>query len=357
MLFALPRRHVARACLRACLALTSCAIFSAPAAEVLTKEKNVTLSGFGDVLLISDERAEDECDFALGQVEVDLDTAFQDRIYASVAIAYDPQLDSFGLGAFTLDYHLFGTDGPHFRRGGPIDHSGIIAGRFDVPFGIDWQVLPSIDRHLVSTPLVVDRTHDSWSDVGAQVYASIGPVDASLYATNGWDYDAAHLLSPEQLADTMVVSSVIAEAGFGARLAVRPLEGLELGGSVARIDGKGKDVGMWLIGGDLQFTQGVFRLRGEYIHHTIDLAGFGEHRNHGLYLQGMFDFGLWFLVGRLDDIECEDRENVAEMLTEPNRISAGVGLRLIEGCQLRGEYQIHANDVPDRAMLQVVVGY
>jgi len=310
----------------------------------------IALSGFGDVLYVHDTAALDEDTFGLGQAEVDLDASFGEKFHAAVAIAYDVEQEHFGLGAFTLNYHVLGTEGAHFRRGGHISHSGVLAGRFDVPFGLDWRVLPSIDRHLVSAPLVVDHTHDSWNDVGCQLYAVADFIGVTAFACNGWDYDASEWVTVAA-DDSLGRSTVISKHSFGGRLGLKPLPNLELGGSYARLSGRDDTQSMCLTGADLSLANGPLTFKGEFVAHRIDLGILGVLENSGFYIQGLLDFGSCFLVGRYGEFAPDLDEK------DFTRLCGGLGWRILEGGELRCEYQNNGEDAEDRFFLQLVAGF
>jgi hypothetical protein len=120
------------------------------------------ISGFGDLLATFQDENRGET-FNIGQAEIDLESELIDKFSMVLAIAYDE--DSFTIGVFTVDYNIWQADEfSPFILG--IENITIGGGRFDVPFGIDYHVYPSIDRKLVSSPLVVEYTHNSWNDVG-----------------------------------------------------------------------------------------------------------------------------------------------------------------------------------------------
>ncbi|NQU06180.1 MAG: hypothetical protein HQ568_08820, partial [Calditrichaeota bacterium] len=115
----------------------------------------VDISGFCNLLYDDDTNGT-----GFGQLEIDLEAEVAENIVIASAICYDAESEAFGSGALVIDFHLFGSEGSHFRPAQNVDHSGIIVGQFDVPFGIDLNYYPSIDRKLVSGPLVVGNTHD-----------------------------------------------------------------------------------------------------------------------------------------------------------------------------------------------------
>jgi hypothetical protein len=123
--------------------------------------------GFGDLLATFRDETDGRT-FDVGQAEVDMEGELTDRLAMSLAIAYDE--GSFGIGALTVDYSAWFADESRPPMLG-IENVTVGGGQFDVPFGIDYHVYPSIDRKLVSSPLIVENTHDSWNDYGAYVLA------------------------------------------------------------------------------------------------------------------------------------------------------------------------------------------
>jgi len=123
--------------------------------------------GFGD-LLANFQKENDGETFNIGQAEVDLESDLTDKFSMALAIAYDE--GNFTIGAFTADYNIWSASETTPSLWG-IENVTIGGGQFDVPFGIDYHVYPSIDHKLVSTPLVVESTHDSWNDLGGYATA------------------------------------------------------------------------------------------------------------------------------------------------------------------------------------------
>ena len=71
----------------------------------------------------------------MGQIEIDLAKEISEFVSVEAALAYDSENETFGCGAFIIDFHIFGSEGRHLKSIEGINHSGIIIGRFDVPFG------------------------------------------------------------------------------------------------------------------------------------------------------------------------------------------------------------------------------
>lgn len=309
------------------------------------KQPSMKLSGFGDFRYTPYLRGEEQKVFNLGQVEIDLNTSIEKKIGIDIAIAYDPESETFGLGAFTVDLHLFGKDGSHFRRGG-LDHSGIILGLFDVPFGIDWRVYPSIDRKLVSTPLVVENTHEAWNDYGAQAYLGKGILDLTLFAVNGFDYETADGQN-EPGSDATVVEM---QYSFGGRFAIKPFDATEIGFSYAGFLNNVNHLDMTMAGTDVQIGYRAFHFKSEAIIHTSGLDDDNRVTNGGFYLQGLFEYNRFFLVGRYNYF------SAGENAGEERRFDAGVGWKILRGAELRVEHQL-SKEEHSAIFIQIVVGF
>ena len=220
--------------------------------EEAEEPASVEIVGFADFWYVLRQAEEEGNDFEIGQVEVDLETVIDERIVVGVAVAYDPGGETFGLGAFTVDFHLFGSEGDHFRPVGGVDHSGIMVGQFDVPFGVDWNVYPSIDRKLVSGPLVVESTHDFWNDYGVQGYVETERVNGVVYVTNGFGYEGAD--------EAGEPAEVEMKVSVGVRVGVKPNEMIEIGGSYAGFLDGDDEQDMSLMGaGCAVRVRGLFR--------------------------------------------------------------------------------------------------
>jgi len=287
------------------VALTFAILLTAGSSEAETSN-GIEISGFGDILFNISENNGTGNKFKLGQVELDIRAAAHENISIEVAIAYGEE--SFELGAFLVDFHVFGTEGKHFRPAHGIKHSGIIAGQFDVPFGIDWKVYPSIDRKLISSPLAVNNTHDSWNDLGIQLYIEKQWLNGIVYAVNGFSF--ASLIAEEDKRN------------------------------------------MILAGADAQFNYADFSVKGEYIAHKFDIPAGGNLSNNGFYIKGMYDFGSFYSIARYGAFY-PDEPNTDDI----TRFSAGAGWIISDNCELRFEYQDNSGGTDNTGLLQLAIGF
>ena len=300
---------------------------------------SIEVTGFGDLYRAV---GEPEGRFAVGQMEVGLAKLLDGGATFEAAIAFSG--DSFGLGSFLVDFPFFGGDGALFPSSDGVARSGCVVGQFDVPFGIDWHVYPSIDRRLVSVPLVVENTHDSWNDYGIQGYLESQRLNLVLYGANGFDYQGTD--------GSYAPVDVPMEWALGGRLGVKPVTWMELGGSYAGFLDADQALDMAMVGIDLRVHYQGLAAKGEFIAHRTGRAGQDEATHAGFYCQGLYDRGRWFAVGRYGKFSPEGGE--AEDLS---RLSVGAGWVISEGCESRVEYQVNEGTENDVALLQLVVGF
>ena len=306
--------------------------------DISAQEKPITpeISGFGDVLLSIDESQSDDFDFQIGQLELDVAARLKPHVQVEAAVAYDGE-ESFEIGAFIIDFHLLGEVDWHYHRSGRVRHSGVMVGRFDVPFGIDWRVYPSIDRQLISVPQAVELTHNEWNDIGVHGYLETENFNAAMYIVNGFEYKADPALT--------------ASSAFGGRFGVVASEKLEIGGSMALLSVEDPDIDMLMLGADAGFGAGDFTGKAELIAHTIEAPGGDDITNVGFYAQGKYDFENFYGIARLGVFsydESDDNDNY--------RLSLGGGMPLADDCLPRFEYQANSED-SDVGLVQIAVGF
>ena len=300
--------------------------------------------GFMDFQLAGDDDWAGGDRFLLGQAEIDVEAEVAPYVSTAVALAFDPDEESFGLGVAVADFHMWGHGNGHRYQNKTIDASGLIVGLFDVPFGIDWQVYPSIDRSLISGPLAVAGTHDGWNDLGVTFYIESGIWNGVFYAVNGFEREG------EINGGEYVVTG---DGGFGTRVGANPVGTLEFGASAASVSGQEDNQSMVLYGADCQFGLGALSFKGEYISHQVDDGQGADWTNNGYYAQAQYDFECWYLVCRYDHFDGE-----SEALTVEERVCCGAGVAVLPQTQLRGEYQVGVSDeMPDTWALQWAVAF
>jgi len=192
---------------------------------------------------------------------------------------------------------------------------------------------------------VVGNTHDGWNDIGVIGYGEAGKYNAVVYVVNGFSYDTGVV----DAAGDPVMSDVKMSAG--GRLGIKPNDIVEVGASYASFTNDDSKADMSLLGFDIQAEFEALTVKGEYITHTMGIAGNSEVTNSGLYGQGTYQLEKFFFVARYGTFASDDP--TADDLA---RITGGIGYVIREGCEVRLEYQTNSDDI-DLTFLQLVVGF
>jgi len=319
-----------------------CAGLSLPASG-----SDLEITGFFDVTGSYQNSAEDKTAFGLGQAELDLEHQLANNVLASVGIAYNNETSNFELAMATVEINLINNNRSF------INSASISAGQFYVPFGIDYNVRASIDRKLITSPLAVGLTHAGWNDLGVQFNVESEYGNLVIYGVNGFESsyevsDQAHSLSLG-LAIGEEINTTPANA-FGGRLALTPIENLEIGGSAAMGLNKSDKNEMIITGGDLQYSISDFDFKGEYIQHSLNRS-IEEEKNQGYYFQSTFNLNQVFLVGRYGAFK-PDGETIWT-----DRTSIGAGYIITDGVELRFESTIYKNSNNNTNILQLAAGF
>ncbi|MCP4570978.1 MAG: hypothetical protein GY838_01375 [bacterium] len=305
---------------------------------VLVREDRpaVKVSGFADLVATTEPTSAEDPHWRINQVELGFETLISPRVGIFMAPGWDGE--AFSLASVYIQFEEHSTDEYVFSR--HLTGVGFIAGRFDVPFGIDWLTYPSIDRPLITTPTSVLGTHGAWNADGIMFLGCHQWLNLIVQATGG-----SHMERPAPGGGTVVWSGRHAEGG---RLGFCPLEGFSCGGSVAIISAAhDRERRLW--GMDAMLQRGALDLRAEYVDHRADAEGL-RLRDEAWYVQSRWDFGPTYGIARWD---------VLETTAGPSRsLSVGAGVPVDEGVVVRGEFRA-ALDGPEADVfyLQLAAGF
>jgi hypothetical protein len=321
---------------------------SAPG-DALAEESPIEITGFADFYHLF-EGARNSSGF--GQIEFDFEKGLQKGISVSAAIAFNPEDYLFESGAFEIDLCIIGEEGGSFYQKDGIDAMGVVVGQFDVPFGIDYLVYPSIDRWMVRGPLAVGEIHDSWNDYGLKAYLETKFVKGVLFTTNSGDFEYEYIDYTDADDSLRTMQS---QRSIGGRIGIVPNDMIEVGASFAGFFSVANEVAMTMLGADLQFNYEDLHIKGEYISKESGVdTGLFSLTQDGFYVQGLYDFGKVFAFGRYG-MYSSGEENTEDL----KRVCIGGGWKIVEGCQARLEYQtwLDNDDASDALYLQTVVGF
>lgn len=182
----------------------------------------VQATAFGDALWAKDpDSGRGRLDW--GSVELDLSRDLGEDLQSAAALVWTREATLLTVGF--LDYHVLG--GRIAPRGRLWAEKGfhVQAGRFDVPFGNDWQFFASKDSVSISRPLSTEAVMEGgYNDAGIRVLGSDGTFNFNLYALRGFSQGRLYggrvgfipFGNPFALKD--VRDGKVAEFGFSALL-------------------------------------------------------------------------------------------------------------------------------------------
>jgi hypothetical protein len=238
------------------------------------------MSGFFDINAKTSNSTDQT--FSVGSVELDLDYVHDDHFGASTALVLCGNSSSADFGApgavfcgnsgpgglsggntmagiavALVDYHLFNDRIP--PRGRIFNNQGmhIQAGRFDLPFGTDYQYFANKDRITISAPLTTSRMQlGGYNSDGIRSYGSWDIFNYSAFWTDAVYANDGHALGGR-------LGMLLGQNTYTVHHD-NP-EGIELGVShLSELDG-GNNIRNTVYGADLSIGYGMFRLQNEFM--------------------------------------------------------------------------------------------
>jgi len=293
------------------------------AAQQVTAQTELT--GFFDVYNSFEFQEEDYSGFQINQFEIDISYSYKECLSLGTALAYNADNEQFELAMAYLHYNIFKEGTMHPRREEEAGHSGIIVGKFDLPFGLDYLNFASPDRPVFSAPLVLEKTLGGRNDIGVNYHLVSEKFKVNVCAVNGFNGGVA----------------------LGTGVKANFFDNLQVGASYTS-DFESLDYqANWAGGVDLMAEVGPLEIKSEYIWTNGLLDGEQDESgsdgvNQGLYFQALTQlesmtslplfltlrYGFWNAEYDYDGNGTDD---------EQNRITVGLGYQLAAGCSIRGE--------------------
>ena len=293
------------------------------------------LSGFFDVRA-ADTRTDPNV-FSMGDVELDLAREIGRKVQVAAALVVNDEGAELAVGF--VDVHVLGA--PVAPRGRlPVEKGfRFQLGRFDVPFGGDWQYFAAKDRPELSAPLTTEIVMDGgYNDVGARLLGGTGSLAWSAYWLRG---DGEGTL-------------------VGGRLAIMPFDNpYRLRGRVRAVDlgvsalhdfdgDGGTESTAFAVDAELRGPLG--RLRAEYVRRDLRPVEEREERlvRSGFHVTATVDAGApagapLTPYARYDTAREEPSSTQGPSADEPwgrtERLSAGLNSSFFDILSLKLEYQ------------------
>lgn len=241
-------------------------------------EKNLDISGYLDINAKTSNSTDQT--FSVGLLELDIAYNYDEHFGISTGLALcgnsanadyetapahitcgNSSLIGYGKGAAAIavgliDFHLFDSAIP--PRGRIFRNQGfhIQAGRFDVPFGSDYQNFANKDRVTITSPITTVRLQQGgFNGDGVRSYGSWGQLNYSVYWTNGV-YDTGTSVGGR-------LGMILGKNPF--RLHSHHVEGFEFGVShLSEFDGH-ENLNNSFYGVDASFGYGMLRIQNEFM--------------------------------------------------------------------------------------------
>lgn len=238
------------------------------------------ISGFFDVNARTGNSTDQT--FSVGSVELDLDYAHDDHFGASTALVLCGNSSNADYGApgavfcgnsgagglsggntmagiavALVDYHLFNDRIP--PRGRLFNNQGlhIQAGRFDLPFGSDYQYFANKDRVTVTAPLTTSRMQlGGYNSDGLRSYGSFGAFNYSAFWTDAIYANDGHSIGGR-------LGLALGQNAY--RIHNSNPQGIEFGVShLSELDGENR-IRNTVYGADFSIGYGMLRLQNEFM--------------------------------------------------------------------------------------------
>ena len=295
-------------------------------------------SFFGDGLTTYDDAGRRHFDW--NALELDLSKDFHEDLQASAAFVQTHDAAHMTVGF--LDYHPFG--GMVAPRGRLWVEKGfhVQAGRFDVPFGNDWQFFASKDSISISRPLTTSDIMDGgYNDAGFRILGNNGTFNFNAFLLRGFSRGD-------------LVGGRIGLTPFGNPFSLKGLrepKTVEFGISYFLDNDRGGRKAGWGSALDAEFRLDSWTLRGEYLT-RVQEANEVQPRTtrHGWHVTQEFALGgrLPTLFARYERATLPSLEGLAPVvLYEPTtRVAVGLSSTQWGFVQFKVEGQRYLQESP-----------
>jgi hypothetical protein len=304
------------------------------------------ISGFFDAVGALHFPNTKETGFLINQFEVDLSYLHKSRFSVGSAVAYNNETENMELAMAFIHYSF--DDGPakHPRRLETYDHSAIMVGKFDMPFGLDYLSYASVDRPTYTQPLVIEKTIAGWNDIGIDYHLFAGNFKFDVWTVNGFRDGV----------------------GIGGNIRYRVFPFLEIGTSHSVDVNNFQKLNDWLSGVDLMINTNILQVKSEFmwmegVYEGIPDSVLNNNMHYGGYLQVLTEFNEWltvplFLTLRFGGWRCSGKMN--EIDETEYRYTATLGYGLHENLSLRLEASVNTYNHAEAetlGILQIIVSF
>ncbi len=239
----------------------------------------IQLSAFGDIQTLYTNTGQKRVD--RGAVELDIAGDFREDLQGALALVDSP------LGtAMTVGFVDFSTSGERIAPRGRLQVEKdyhIQAGRFDVPFGNDWQFFASKDSTSISRPATTDLImNGGYNDTGLRLMTNNGSVNINAYVMNG--FNQGHLYGGR-----LGLTPFSDPFSLNEARQIKPFEfGFSFFHDAATTVSPQSD-SAWAL--DAEFTKGNWRGRMEYLERKLEPVLGQSNRLNGWHVTQEYGLG------------------------------------------------------------------
>jgi len=306
------------------------------------------LTGFFDVYNSFEFENEEYSGFQINQFELDISHTYKKCLSLGTALAYNSENEQFELAMAYLHYNMFNSATKHPRKEEERNHTAIMIGKFDVPFGLDYLLFASPDRPVFFQPLVIEKSIGGWNDVGVNF----------------------HTLQDRIVADLTIVNGFNGGVNITTKIEYGIFDYVDVGFSHASDFSSFDKRNNWANGVDLVAQFGDVQIKSEHIWSKGLLGGsqdtlFARGVNSGMYVQAFAELANviempFFITLRYGFWKAANDYNSDGNDDQINRTTFGLGYRVSSGCSVRSEVQSDQVRNKNRNMLatiQLVAGF
>lgn len=281
----------------------------------------VNISGFFDVEYKQPLNQETINNFEFGQFEIGLERSISPKLNFEGAIAFNSETENFELGSAFVEYEITSSETQNFLSN-MFENFSVMAGQFDVPFGIDYKCIASPDRKMISTPLAVQNSIACLSSLGLELHGESENYNFNSYLINGINDNVA----------------------AGIRVGLPLSNKIEIGTSFLSYLEKNRPN---ILGGDIKYESSNHEIKAEvFSSKGISMGEFeteiSSSRNIGFYVQYINTFKGFLERTFSAGIRYSNWENnLNSTLEYLDRISMLLGVQILNNAEFRTEFNLN----------------
>ena len=305
------------------------------------------ISGFFDAVGVANFLDTKQSKFLINQFELDFSYLHESHFSVGTAVTFNNKTENMELAMAFIHYSFQDGPGKHPRRVEGYDHSALLVGKFDMPFGLDYLSYASVDRPTVTQPLVIEKTIAGWNDIGIDYHLFMGKLKFDLWAVNGFNEGV----------------------GLGGNVRYSLFNFLEIGASHSADISNFEKVNDWLSGVDFRVDTKFLEIKSEFLWMKGVYEGapdtvLNNEMHHGGYIQMFTELEEWVSLPLSVTLRYGGWKYSGDTATSiddtQRRYTLAVGYMLHNNLTIRLEGVVNTYnyaETEELGILQIVVGF